>query len=353
MNSQNTHRGDVAAGRVETGVGEVPRVSSRWGFRDWLGALRVRLGIARRSYRLQPGLYAVGEPTPQSPVMVSANYKLSFDHLRRALAGRDAWILVLDTRGINVWCAAGKGTFGSDELVERIESAGLKEIVSHRVLIVPQLGAPGISAPLVEEESGFRVVYGPVRAGDLPAYLDSDMEATPRMRSVDFPLLDRLLLTPVELRQGFKYAAALFVLLALLGGFHGAGYTVSRVLSQLPAAGLLAGAGLAGGAFLTPALLPWLPGRSFTVKGGVVGLALGGLCWLAGVPEPYSGSIPLGLFSSTLVVGSLSAFLAMKFTGSTPYTSLSGVEKEVRYALPAQSGGCAAGVVFWCLAGLL
>ncbi len=285
--------------------------------------------------------------------MVSANYKLSFDHLRRALAGRDAWILVLDTRGINVWCAAGKGTFGTEELVERIEEVGLADIVSHRVLTVPQLGAPGVSAPAVEKQSGFRVVYGPIRADDIPAYLDSDMEATSRMRSVEFPLRDRLVLTPVELRQGAKYAAALFVLLALLGGFNGDSYAVSSLLSRLTAAGTLALAGLAGGSFLTPVLLPWLPGRSFTVKGGTLGLVLGGLCWLVGLPEPYPGAAPLGLFSSMLLVGSLSAFLAMKFTGCTPYTSLSGVEKEVRYALPAQIGGCAAGVTVWCLAGIL
>ena len=74
-------------------------------------------------YRVEPGLYAVGSPTADSPVLVSANYKMSFDRLRSALPGVDAWILVLDTKGINVWCAAGKGTFGTDELVRRIEAA--------------------------------------------------------------------------------------------------------------------------------------------------------------------------------------------------------------------------------------
>jgi len=66
----------------------------------------------RMSYAISPGLYAVGNPTKESDVFVSANYKLSFDVLRRELKGFNAWILVLDTKGINVWCAAGKGTFG-------------------------------------------------------------------------------------------------------------------------------------------------------------------------------------------------------------------------------------------------
>ncbi|MEF8787680.1 MAG: hypothetical protein V5A84_01295, partial [Planctomycetota bacterium] len=175
---------------------------------------------------------------------------------------------------------------------------------------------------------------------------------TSEMRSVEFPLADRLVLTPVELAQGAKYAVALFVLLALLGGFNGGSYAVSTAAARLPGAAVLAVAGLVGGSFLTPVLLPWLPGRSFAVKGGSIGIMLGGLGWLAGVPEPGAGAVWLGALSGLLVVGSLSAFLGMKFTGCTPYTSLSGVEKEVRYALPAQIGGCAVGVVTWCLAGL-
>ena len=50
-------------------------------------------------YTVDPGLYALGSPAADAPVCVTANYKMSFDHLRRALAGRDAWILVLDTKG--------------------------------------------------------------------------------------------------------------------------------------------------------------------------------------------------------------------------------------------------------------
>jgi CO dehydrogenase/acetyl-CoA synthase gamma subunit (corrinoid Fe-S protein) len=105
-------------------------------------------------YTVEPGIYAIGEPTAESPVFVSANYRLSFNRLRSGLAGRDGWILVLDTKGINVWCAAGKGTFGTEELVNRIETVGLGGIVAHRKLIVPQLGAPGISAHEVKQQSG-------------------------------------------------------------------------------------------------------------------------------------------------------------------------------------------------------
>ena len=136
----------------------------------------------RNRYAVAPGLYATGRPGPHSAVLVTANYKFSFDHLRRALHGIDAWVLVLDTGGVNVWCAAGKGTFGTGELVRRIEAVGLERVVQHRHVIVPQLGAPGVAAHEVQRATRFRVHFGPVRASDIPAYLDAGLEATPEMR---------------------------------------------------------------------------------------------------------------------------------------------------------------------------
>src|SRR5512138_931586 len=150
-------------GVVATSVGDVPRVRTRLTARDHLGTLRVRCNLGRMRYRVPPGLYAFGEPSAADPVLVSANYKLSFDRLRSVLTGRSGWILVLDTQGVNVWCAAGKGTFGTEELVRRIESCALDRVVTHRKLVVPQLGAPGVSAHEVHRHCGFRVVYGPVR----------------------------------------------------------------------------------------------------------------------------------------------------------------------------------------------
>ena len=137
-------------------------------------------------YKIDPGLYALGNPDAESPVLVSANYKMSFDYLRRELTGRSAWILVLDTRGINVWCAAGKGTFGTAELIRQVASSGIAALLNHKVLIVPQLGAVGVSAWKVRQSSGFRVVFGPVYARELPRFLDSGMRATPSHASCDF-----------------------------------------------------------------------------------------------------------------------------------------------------------------------
>ena len=88
-------------------AGPAPALSTRLTWRDVLGGWRVRWGIGRMRYMISPGLYRVGEPDRQSPVLVTANYKLTIDAVRCELAGLNMWLLVLDTKGVNVWCAAG------------------------------------------------------------------------------------------------------------------------------------------------------------------------------------------------------------------------------------------------------
>ena len=193
-------------GFVNTDAGPVPQVKTHMEGVDRLSAVKVRLGIRRDNYKIAPGLYCVGNPDRDSEVLATANFKLTFDHLRSTLSDINAWVLVLDTRGINVWCAASKGTFSTDELVRRIKSSRLDKIVSHRNVIVPQLGATGVSATDVKKQSGFAVVYGPVRADDIPEFLKNNKQASRKMRQVAFSFIDRLVLTPVELKLVFKPA---------------------------------------------------------------------------------------------------------------------------------------------------
>ena len=210
-------------GTLSTRVGQIPKVPTELTATDRWGTFKARWGVGRMKYAVDPGLYAVGDPALDSPVLVTANYKMSFDFLRRELTGRNLWLLVLDTQGINVWCAAGKGTFGTDELVRRIAGCRLAEVVSHREVILPQLAAPGVAAHQVKKLSGFRVLYGPVRSRDLPAFIDAGFQATQRMREKTFPILDRLVLIPVELVEAVKPAALIALVFLLLGGLGGPG----------------------------------------------------------------------------------------------------------------------------------
>ncbi len=326
-------------GVIATPAGPVPRVGTRMTAADMLGHWRVRWGIGRDDYRADPGLYAVGMPDASSAVLVTANYKLSLDALRGELDGIDAWILVLDTRGINVWCAAGKGTFSAEELVARIAFSRLAAVVDHRRVVVPQLGATGVAAHHVREGSGFVVTYGPVRARDIPAFLEAGMRATPEMREPTFTLGERVVLMPVEIVGAWKPAVW------VLGAAMAIGLAFTHPLT-LPA---LAGnvvrdaapfvLGLLGGAVLTPALLPYLPPRSFAAKGAIVGAVLGAALALGASGHPAAA------LSSLLVTTAVASYVAMNFTGSTPFTSPTGVEREMRRWLPLQAGGGALAVL--------
>ncbi len=330
---------------------KVKRVFAELIFADRLGGCKARWGVGRMRYIVEPGLYAVGEPDAESPVLVSANYKMSFDRLRKELGEINAWILVLDTKGINVWCAAGKGTFGTEELVRRIEAVELDKVVNHRKLIVPQLGATGVSAHKVKQLSGFRVVYGPVRAEDLPAFLVAGMKATEEMRQVLFPMRDRVVLIPMELVMGAKYALITAVCLLLLGGLGRGGYSLDSIMTKgLPSALLLFGACLAG-VVLGPVLLPWLPGRAFSVKGLCAGLAVVLGFGLFAQPLPGGFGNFFTVTAWVLAVPAVISFLVMNFTGASTYTSLSGVRREMRIAVPLQAVAAVLGLGLW-IAGL-
>jgi hypothetical protein len=321
-------------GQVDTPAGPVPRVHPRIDPRDLLGRWKVRWGIGRDNYRVAPGLYALGAPGGGSPILVTANYKVTFDVVRRDAAGLDVWILVLDTRGVNVWCAAGEGTFGTEEVIHRVKESRLADVVNHRKLVLPQLGAPGVAAHEVRKGCGFSVVYGPVRSRDIRSFLEAGMKASAEMRRVVFPTIDRLVLTPVEitgmLRPAGWAAAALFLLAGVGPGIFSLGAAWSRGFAAVAALA----AGILAGAVVTPALLPWLPGRAFSVKGGLTGgvLAACVVMWERGALA--TPSVLALLFAMTAV----SSFVAMNFTGATTFTSPSGVEKEMRRALPVQAG---------------
>lgn len=295
----------------------------------------MRWGIGRMSYMVDPGLYAVGKPDKTSSVLVSGNYKLTFDTLRRELSGLDCWLLILDTKGVNIWCAAGKGTFGTDEVVNRIKKAGLNEIVSHRTLILPQLGAPGVSAHEVAKQTGFSVVYGPVRACDVKAFIDFGFKATEEMRTVKFTIWDRLVLTPIELAAAAKKSLMFFGVLFLINFFAVRPFGLADFV-------VYSGAVLIG-TVVTPVLLPLIPGRAFAWKGWLLGLCW--VVWFSWLNSWYNSEFLLLAIGYILLLPSLSAFLAMNFTGSSTYTSFSGVIKEMKVAVPLIALSSAVGIV--------
>jgi hypothetical protein len=189
-----------------------------------------------------------------------------------------------------------------------------------------------VAAHEVKARSGFRVEYGPVRASDLPAYLEAG-QATAEMRRVRFGLGERLVLIPVELAHMLLPTAIAAVVLFFLGGWLAALAAVAAVLA---------------GAVLFPILLPWLPTHEFSTKGFVLGLLVAAPFALAA----YLGSSGAawwlrlaGALAYLLAMPPLTAFLALNFTGSTTYTSRTGVRREIFAYVPVMAVLFGAGVV--------
>jgi hypothetical protein len=317
-------------GWLETPGGRVALISTHMGFRDKVGACRVRWGIRRMHYNVPAGLYAVGQPTPESPVLVTANYKLSFDLLRRELSGMDLWLLVLETFGINVWCAAGKGTFGTVELIGRVQKVELDKLVKHRTIILPQLGASGVAPHRVRKATGFRVKYGPIRAHDLPSFLSNGLKASEENRRVKFTLRDRLVLTPVELVGAWKPSLVVLLLVFIIAGLTQQEFSLQGTLSRSLSPALIYFGALLMGSLVTPLLLPWIPGRAFSLKGAQIGLL-----WAFVVSVALASTWSLASITALfLIVPAIAAYFAMNFTGCSTFTSLSGVQKEMRFAVP-------------------
>ena len=328
---------------IDTAIGPVPRLKTRLNYRDHLGTIAARWAINRQNYKVAPGLYCIGTPNSESPVLVTANYKLTLDTLRKELEQIDAWVLVLDTRGINVWCAAGKALFGTREVINRVQQTGLAKVVTHREIILPQLSATGVRALQVKKDSGFKVIWGPVRAEDIKRFLANHLKADPAMRRVTFSFGERITLVPVELTQVAKPTLWVLLGIFLASGIGSNLFSLAAAWPRSLMATSAYAAGILAGAIAAPALLPWIPVRSFALKGAITGFVCGiGIILIFHSALNFWGALALLLCSTAI-----SSFLAMNFTGSTPYTSPSGVEKEMRKAIPLQALTVLIAVVAW------
>ncbi|MBN1782279.1 acetyl-CoA synthase subunit gamma [bacterium] len=328
-------RADWIQSWISTRSGEIPVLKPHLTLRDRLGFLRMRLGLGRMDYTVPAGVYGLGNPSPDSPVMVTSNFKMTFDILRRDLSGIDCWILVLDTKGINVWCAAGKGTFGTGELLNRINRTRLSDLISHRELILPQLGAVGVAAHEIRKKSGFRVLFGPVYSRDIRLFLDQGKIVTPVMRRVHFNLRERLALIPLEFFPSLKYAPLLLVPAMLKGLIlHQDSVLTSFIIDAL---GLLGA--IVMGSVAVPALLPFIPGRAFSGKGAFMGFVF------AFIWSLFTHAVWQHWLANMLIYSSVSAYLALNFTGSSTFTSMSGVYREMKRSLPVMIPSLLAGLI--------
>jgi hypothetical protein len=340
---------DFFDGAVKIHDMTVPRISTKLVLKDYLGTFMVRWGINRDNYRLKPGLYAVGTPDSSSDVFVTANYKLSFDTLRKNLEGINGWVLILDTKGINVWCAAGKGTFGTEEIIKKIREVSLNEVIDHKRIIVPQLGATGIAAHKVKEATGLNIHYGPVRAADIKKYISAGYHADREMRKVTFSFNDRIKLIPNDFIYGRYYLLAALAVILLISAFNDRIFSLENLRENWLHSTINIFVAYFSGIVITPLLLPWIPGRRFSLKGFYVGILFAIIMDLTG----FLGNTVLIKAAWFVIIPVVSSFIAMNFTGSSTYTSLSGVKKEMKTALPLQISLSAIGIILLVFSGFI
>lgn len=278
------------------------------------------MGIKRFDYKIPTGMYAIGAPTKQSPLIVSCNYKLTFDLLRRDLEGMNVWLLILDTKGINVWCAAGKGTFGTRELLYQLNKYQIKSNLECEKIIVPQLGAVSMEPHVVKEILGIDIIYGPVRSNDLKAFIQADYNATEDMRKVTFTLKERLVLIPVEVVMSLKYYAIAYFLIVCINLLLGKNSILLNAFEQ----SLWILVAMMIGLVLFPILLPVLPFRYFSLNGLILSFPIS----LFIFKEGYSSLITM---ICIILFNGLVMWESYLLTGSTTFTSLSGVEIEAHF----------------------
>jgi NAD-dependent dihydropyrimidine dehydrogenase PreA subunit len=143
-------------------------------------------------FRSKTGLVRIGNPDNNSPVFLTCNFHLTVERVRRALRGLNAYLLVANSRGINVWCAATGGLFTSHDIISSLKTSGIEDLVAHRNVILPQLAAAGIEPKVVRKKTGWNIIWGPVYASDIPLFIENRLKKTPQMREARFPMLQRI-----------------------------------------------------------------------------------------------------------------------------------------------------------------
>ena len=201
------------------------------------------------------GLRRVGKPGRDSPVLVTCNFYLTVRRLIARLKGLDIWLLIADSKGVNVWCAAGAEEFNTKAVVSVLKTSGIEDRVDHRNVILPPLGAPGIQARAAMQETGWSIEWGPVRINDIPAYLDNNQQRTDEMKRATYSWLERLDTAAGSLFPFFLAGACGF----LIFGSH-------LFVNYLAVATITF--------FVFMLTCPWLPGKSGLAKVMVLEISL-------------------------------------------------------------------------------
>jgi len=281
-------------------------------------------GIAFPGFNFQqkPGLYPIGAPSEKSPILITSNYFITVKRVISSLKNQkiDSWLLVVDTAGVNVWCSAAGGNFTAERILQQIEKVKLREKLSHKNLILPQLSAAGVNH-IILKEAGWNARFGPVEIRDLGAYLKNNLEKSNKAKTKSFPFKERL-----ELSIGHNFFISLILLpfvllvellrnpLPFLSPW--AQWLVANILFLLFYIWMFG--------FLVAILYPFIPFKSGFLKGLILSIAI---IPIVGFLLFSSSSLEFILaFGSLIIYGTA---ISTDFDGFTPLHGMDFFEKDL------------------------
>ena len=147
------------------------------GHEDWqlLPLLTVRQNIytdPQKPIQVKPGVWEVGKPDENSPVLVTTNFSLTYYTVEGEITSSrvPAYVLVIDTEGTSVLTAWAAEKFTVEMIAEKLnDSDGIKGKVKHNKVVIPGLVA--VMSAKLKEESGWDVLVGPREATGIPKFL--------------------------------------------------------------------------------------------------------------------------------------------------------------------------------------
>ncbi|MBC7263761.1 MAG: acetyl-CoA decarbonylase/synthase complex subunit gamma [Chloroflexi bacterium] len=126
----------------------------------------------QKPIQVSPGLYEIGEPKPESPLLVTTNFSLTYFTVSGEVEGSGvpSWLLVADSEGMSVLTGWAAGKFDAEKIAKSVKQFGADQKTKHKKIVIPGAVA-AISGELEEELPGWEVLVGPREAIDIPAYL--------------------------------------------------------------------------------------------------------------------------------------------------------------------------------------
>jgi len=125
----------------------------------------------QKPIQVEAKLYEIGKVGPESPVLVTTNFSLTYFTVEGEIeAGKTGcYILVVDTEGQSVLTAFAADKFTAEGTAKMLNESGLSDKVKHKKVIIP--GYVAVMSGKLQEESGWEVLVGPREASALPAFL--------------------------------------------------------------------------------------------------------------------------------------------------------------------------------------